>query len=170
MKKFSKSAALMAALVAATSLSTTSSYGATTLTANQKKQLQYLAEEEKLARDVYAYFSKNVTTQKFSNIVNSEQTHMNYVLDILKTYKISNPAASTKAGVFKDPTLQKLYNSLIAKGKVSVTAAFAAGVKVEETDINDLNRIIALKYPADVQAMLDSLLSGSQNHLRAFTR
>ena len=37
------------------------------LTASHKAQLKYLVEEEKLARDVYAYLAANVTTQKFSS-------------------------------------------------------------------------------------------------------
>ena len=147
-----------------------SSYAATTLTLDQKKQLQYLVEEEKLARDVYNYFAANVTSQKFSNIARSEQTHMTYIANLLKTYKVYNPAATTKPGVFKNADLQKLYNDLISSGKTSVAAAFAAGVTVEQTDIADLQKDLNSNMPADVQAALDSLLRGSQNHLAAFTR
>ena len=171
MNKFKKSVAV--AVFASLTLgvfSTTASYGATTLTLEQKKQLQYLVEEEKLARDVYNYLAANVTTQKFSNIAKSEQTHMTYIANLLKTYRVYNPAATTKPGVFKDPVLQKLYNDLIASGKTSVAAAFAAGVTVEQTDIADLEEMNTLKMPADVQAALDSLLRGSQNHLAAFSR
>lgn len=148
----------------------TSSYAATTLTLDQKKQLQYLVEEEKLARDVYNYFATNVTSQKFANIAKSEQTHMNYIANLLKSYKVYNPAATTKPGVFKNADLQNLYNTLIASGKTSVSAAFAAGVTIEETDIADLQKDMNSKMPSDVQAALESLLRGSQNHLAAFSR
>ena len=147
-----------------------SSYAATTLTLDQKKQLQYLVEEEKLARDVYNYLAANVTTQKFSNIAKSEQTHMTYIANLLKTYKVWNPAATTKPGVFRNADLQKLYNDLIASGKTSVAAAFAAGVTIEQTDIADLEKDLASNMPADIQAAMESLLRGSQNHLAAFTR
>ena len=50
-----------------------SANAATKPTTAQKLQLQYIVEEEKLARDVYAYLAANVTTQKFSNITKSEQ-------------------------------------------------------------------------------------------------
>jgi hypothetical protein len=53
-------------------------------TTAQKVQLQYLVEEEKLARDVYAYLAANVTSQKFSNIVKSEQTHLDNISALLK--------------------------------------------------------------------------------------
>ena len=168
-KKFAiRTAIFLAATMALNSGSAT--YAAVTLTLDQKKQLQYLVEEEKLARDVYNYFATNVTSQKFANIAKSEQTHMTYIANLLKTYKVYNPAATTKPGVFKNTELQKLYNDLITSGKTSVSAAFAVGVTVEETDITDIEVMLKKAWPADIKAALDSLLKGSQNHLAAFSR
>ena len=146
------------------------SYAAVTLTLDQKKQLQFLVEEEKLARDVYNYFATNVTSRKFANIAKSEQTHMTYIANLLKTYRVYNPAATTKPGVFRNADLQRLYNELIASGKVGISEAFAAGKLIEETDIADLQKDLASNMPADIQAALETLLRGSQNHLAAFTR
>lgn len=152
----------------------TASAGAATIptkpTLAQKAQLQYLVEEEKLARDVYAFLSANVTTRKFSNIVKSEQTHMDNISAILKTYNFYNPTTVRAAGVFRDPELQKLYNDLTAEGKASVTAAFGVGVKIEELDISDLQKMMKNPAPADMQAAMELLLKGSQNHLAAFSR
>ena len=167
-KIIATSAILLASTMAINSGST--SYAATTLTLDQKKQLQYLVEEEKLARDVYSYLAANVTTQKFSNIAKSEQTHMTYIANLLKTYKVYNPAATTKPGVFRNAELQKFYNDLIASGKASVTAAFAAGVTIEQTDIADLQKDLKSNMPTDVRAVLETLLRGSQSHLAAFSR
>ena len=139
-------------------------------TAAQKLQLQYLVEEEKLARDVYTYFAANVTSQKFSNILKSEQTHMDYISALLKKYNYFNPTSTRAAGVFRDPELQVLYNQLTAEGSASTTAAFAVGVKIEELDISDLQKMMAASVPADMAAAMALLLQGSQNHLAAFSR
>ena len=139
-------------------------------TASQKAQLQYLVEEEKLARDVYTYFANNVTSQKFSNILKSEQTHMDAVAAVLKTYNFYNPAAVRAPGVFRDATLQKLYNDLIAKGSVSPAAAIGVGVAIEELDIKDLKKMLTSKMPADMKLMMENLLKASYNHLAAFQR
>lgn len=139
-------------------------------TAAQKLQLQYLVEEEKLARDVYAYLAANVTSQKFSNIVKSEQTHMDNISALLKKYSYFNPTTTRAAGVFRDPELQALYNQLTAEGSVSVAAAFAVGVKIEELDISDLQKMMVAPAPADMAAAMALLLKGSQNHLAAFSR
>lgn len=139
-------------------------------TAAQKLQLQYLVEEEKLARDVYAYLAANVTSQKFSNIVKSEQTHMDNISALLKKYNYFNPTTTRAPGVFRDVELQKLYNDLIAQGSVSVAAAMQVGVAIEELDIADLKKMMANPAPADVKLAWDLLLKGSINHLAAFSR
>ena len=140
------------------------------LTASQKAQLKYLVEEEKLARDVYAYFAANVTTQKFSNIVKSEQSHMDQVAALLKSYGVWNPTINRKAGVFYNKDLQALYNALIQEGKVGVLEAMNVGVQIEEIDIADLQKDLTNKYPADIALMMNNLLRASQNHLAAFSR
>lgn len=139
-------------------------------TAAQKLQLQYLVEEEKLARDVYAYLAANVTSQKFSNIVKSEQTHMDNISALLKKYNFFNPTLTRAPGVFRDAELQKLYNDLIAQGSVSVAAAMHVGVAIEELDIADLKKMMVAPAPADMAAAMALLLKGSQNHLAAFSR
>ncbi len=142
----------------------------TQLTATEKTYLKYLVEEEKLARDVYAYLAANVTSQKFSNIVKSEQTHMDQVASLLKTYKVWNPTLVRKAGIFYDKELQALYNELIAQGSVSVAAAFEVGVAIEELDIADIVEMMRTPSPADIALVYSQLLKGSQNHLAAFSR
>ena len=139
-------------------------------TAAQKLQLQYLVEEEKLARDVYAYLAANVTSQKFSNIVKSEQTHMDNISALLKKYNFFNPTTNRAPGVFRDAELQKLYNDLIAQGSVSIAAAMQVGVAIEELDIADLKKMMVSPAPADVKLAYDLLLKGSYNHLAAFSR
>ena len=139
-------------------------------TAAQKAQLQYLVEEEKLARDVYAYLAENVISQKFSNIVKSEQTHMDAISALLKKYNYFNPTTTRAPGVFRDAELQALYNKLIAQGSVSVAAAYQVGVAIEELDIADLKKMMLNPAPADVKLAWDNLLKGSINHLAAFSR
>ena len=145
-------------------------YGATQLTTKQKAELKYLIEEEKLARDVYAFLADKVTSQKFSNITKSEQTHMDLVSNILKQYGIKNPTKNMAAGEFKNQDLQGLYKKLTSEGTADILSAYQVGVQIEELDIADLKDLMKIKWPADVKSVLDKLLSGSQNHLLAFTR
>ena len=140
----------------------------TTLTTSQKAALKFLAEEEKLARDVYTYLSTKVTTRKFSNIARSEQTHMNYMATLLTKYKLWNPTTNRKPGVFYNKDIQALYTSLTAEGASGLLQAYGVGVKVEELDIGTLEDLLSESMPVDVKAALDLMLAASYNHLEAF--
>jgi hypothetical protein len=139
-------------------------------TTAQKLQLQYLVEEEKLARDVYLYLAENVTTLKFANIAKSEQTHMDQIAVILKTYNYFNPTLTRAPGVFRDKSLQALYNDLIEQGSVDVAGAMQVGRDIENLDIKDIQLMLKSTMPADMKLALNNLLRGSINHLAAFSR
>ena len=166
-KKFT--AAMVLAVIAAVGFAPLAN-AATRPTTAQKLQLQYLIEEEKLARDVYLYLAENVTSAKFSNIAKSEQTHMDQIAAVLKTYNYFNPTTTRAPGVFRDKSLQALYNTLIAQGSVDVAAAFQVGRDIENLDIKDLQVMLKATMPADMKLALENLLKGSQNHLAAFSR
>jgi hypothetical protein len=143
---------------------------ATRPTTAQKLQLQFMVEEEKLARDVYLYFAANVTSSKFANIAKSEQSHMDQIAAILKTYNYFNPTTTRAPGVFRDKTLQAWYDTLIAQGSVDVAAAFQAGRDIENRDIQDLQLMLKSTMPADMKLASENLLRASYNHLAAFNR
>lgn len=171
LKQKKVSVALVAAIFGALAVASTSSAAVTARpTTAQKQQLQFLIEEEKMSRDVYTYLAKNVTSQKFANIARSEQTHMDNVAVILKKYNFFNPTTSRAPGVYRDKEIQAMYDKFIAQGSASVLEAFAVGVAIEEHDIADLQKFLKVaNMPADMRSMMELLLRGSYNHLKAFS-
>ena len=141
-----------------------------TVSSKVKTQLLYLIEEEKLARDVYAALDAVSISQKFSNIAKSEQTHMDAVAGILKTYGIKNPTIGKKPGVFTNKSLTTLYKTLVAKGKLSEMDAISVGVLIEKKDLADLATLSKIVTQADIKLVLANLKKGSENHLAAFQR
>ena len=137
-----------------------------TLDSKTKAELLYLAEEEKLARDVYTNLL--AMGRKFQNISKSEVTHMSLVSDLLKSYGIKDPTLNSKPGVYKDKKLSALYKKIMKSAGNSYTDALAAGVLIETTDIADLQKLIADTKNEDVKLVANRLLNGSQNHLKAF--
>ena len=145
--------------------------GATpTVSATLKAQLIYIIQEEKLARDVYAALTKTTTINKFANITKSEQTHMDQLKVILKTYAIKDPTLNLKAGIFVDTKLTALYKTLMTKAALSSADALAVGVLIEQTDIKDIKAMAKNVTQADIKLTLANLLKGSENHLAAFSR
>jgi len=139
------------------------------VTPTLEQNLANIIEEEKLAYDVYTVLGDLWGSRTMSNITNSETSHQSQVATLLVSYGIADPRSS-EIGVFTNPDLQALYNTLIAQGSVSEQAATEVGVLIEETDIADLDVMISETTEPDVIAVLESLRAGSVNHLAAFER
>lgn len=135
-----------------------------------KAQLQYIVEEEKMARDVYTVLAASAVNPRFANIARAEQIHMNEVSAILKTYGIWDPTVTRAPGVFYNKTLANLYTTLVARGSRSLADAYAVGITIEQTDIADLANMAKNATQADIRYLLTSLKAGSTNHLAAFKR
>jgi len=106
----------------------------------------------------------------FSNIASSEQMHMNALLNLLKKYKLPDPAAGNEIGEFTNTDLQTLYNTLLAKGELSSLDALKVGGIIEEKDMRDIKDAIVRSQKSDIDATYESLLCGSRNHLRSFAK
>jgi|JFJP01.1.fsa_nt_gi Uncharacterized protein conserved in archaea len=139
------------------------------LDATETAGLIYMREEEKLAHDVYVTLYQQWGLSTFNNIANSEDRHENKIETLLNSYQIADSVGDNPVGVFVNPDLQQLYNDLVAQGSQSLTEALKVGVLIEETDIADLQTRIAQTDNADIQQVYQQLLSGSNNHLSAFT-
>jgi hypothetical protein len=136
------------------------------LSEREVASLVFLREEEKLARDVYRALDGN--GNPFLNIQGSEQRHMDEVKVLLDRYGLPDPVGEDQEGVFQDPELQALYDSLVEEGSRSREAALAVGCKIEELDLKDLEEAQAGVTHDDILEVYEHLKLGSRNHLRAF--
>jgi hypothetical protein len=129
-----------------------------------------MREEEKLAKDVYTTLGAKWGMRIFSNIASSEQTHTDAVKALLDRYSIADPAADAAVGVFRSPTIQKLYDDLTTRGLQSRVDALMVGATVEDLDIHDLDVLMGETTKEDIVITYRNLQKGSRNHLRAFIR
>jgi hypothetical protein len=142
--------------------------GSGPLTQAEIEGLTYMREEEKLARDSYLTLYNKWHLPIFSNIANSEAMHMSKIKELLDRYGLPDPAAGKPVGVFTNPILQQLYNDLMVQGSQSATEALKVGVMIEEVDIRDLQKYLALTNKSDITKVYSMLVNGSNNHLSAF--
>ncbi len=130
--------------------------------------IKYMAEEEKLAYDVYSKLAEMYPDAPvFANIAKSETTHVNAVLSLAEKYGIEITLG--EPGVFTNEHIQELYNQLIEKGSKSLKDALEVGATIEEVDIIDLKDWISKVSHDDIKQVFECLMMGSRNHLRAFT-
>ena len=159
----------MATLLIFGSMGYSVAYSATVqLSADEQADLLFMREEEKLARDTYLTLYEKWNYSVFTNIAESEQSHMDAMLKLLKKYKLPDPVGSNGIGVFSDQTLQSLYNTLIAKGQVSGLEALKVGGLIEEKDMIDIKAAIERSQQDAIDSVYESLICGSRNHLRSF--
>ncbi|WFE26000.1 DUF2202 domain-containing protein [Solwaraspora sp. WMMD791] len=150
-------------------LSPSASVPSGTLSEQQKTTLASMAQEEKLAGDLYRAFADTYPAVVFDRIAAAEDQHLEAVRTLLARYGIGDPTADRPAGQFSDPAVQATYDRLLAEGSASQSAAFGVGQQVEQADIASLQQALTGLDAADVAQVYRHLLAASQHHLTAFT-
>ena len=143
----------------------------TVISVQEKNDILFMWQEEKLARGAYDFMFYKYETNPFGNIRMSERRHMNEMESLVHKFGIKDPSlADTAAGKFTDAALATLYEACVSKSSLSMEEALRAGALIEETDILDLQMRIKRSSNKEIIASFEYLLMGSENHLRAFTR
>jgi hypothetical protein len=141
-----------------------------TLTEQQKATLASMAQEEKLAHDLYVAFGAKYPAVIFDRIAAAETHHLTAVRTLLTRYGLADPTANTAVGAFTDPAVQVTYERLLKQGSADQAAALKVGQEVERTDIADLRAALDGLTAPDVNLVYTHLLNASQHHLAAFER
>lgn len=146
----------------------TTAYASGTLTDDQRADLVFMVQEEKLALDLYTALGAQYDVRTFTRIAAAEARHMDAVRTLLDTYGIDDPTIGLEAGRFLDPDLAAMYDTLLAQGMTSLDQALDAGRAVEIDDIAALAEASDGVTAEDVVHVYAQLLAGSEKHLTAF--
>jgi len=166
---------------------------ARTLDFNEETHLEFMCQEEKLARDVYITLgAKYPEYSVFGNIDNSEQRHVDSATAMFMKYGFPNPSTNDNVGVFTSETYGEYftvnYNELVERGLISELEALYVGAFIEELDMRDINfcplDIVDMDNgiddisecgrvytdQPDILRLYGNLLEGSESHLRAYVK
>jgi hypothetical protein len=94
---------------------------------------------------------------------------------LIDKYGLEDPVEDDTVGVFPVPdtdtdiNFNDLYIELVEKGKMSYCDALQVGIDIEVLDIEDIEIALNDVMARDVTRVLNNLLTGSYNHLNAFT-
>lgn len=138
----------------------------TPLTEEDENGLLFMLEEEKLARDTYSYLYDLWAVSQFTNIKDSEQSHMNAIAAELDKYNI--PYTIPPEGQFSYPDLQNLYDQFVTDAQISKMNALTIGATIEDLDIVDLEEYINATNNTSIIGIYERLQCGSRNHLRSY--
>ncbi|MFC2109063.1 DUF2202 domain-containing protein [Bacteroidota bacterium] len=141
---------------------------ATVLEQKEKESLLFMLEEEKLARDTYAYLNNLWSINQFANIKKSEQSHMDAISTLLTNDHVEHTILAP--GVFANKDLQDLYNQFTIDGAKSISNALQIGATIEDLDIVDLKKYSSQTTNTAIIAVFNKLECGSRNHLRSFLK
>ncbi len=136
------------------------------ITEDESSGLLFMMEEEKLARDTYQYLFSIWNHNTFENIKNSEQKHMNSVIDLLVLFNIDHTVLPE--GKFENQELQNLYNQFVEDGQQNLLEALKIGATIEDLDIVDLDNYKNQTTNTNILSVYQKLQCGSRNHLRAY--
>lgn len=136
------------------------------LSVTDTNALLFMLEEEKLARDTYTSLSGLWEVNQLVNIKNSEQSHMNAIVNLLNQYEIDYDILPV--GEFYNQDLQNLYDQFMIDGAVSEINALIIGATIEDLDILDLEDFINGTENSALISVFEKLQCGSRNHLRSF--
>ncbi len=140
------------------------------VTDDEKQNLIFTLQEEKVAYDFYTAMFAKWNEKVFENISGAEKTHMEHVQSLMTEFGISADGISGTAGDYLNKDLQSQYDVLMKTGGYSFTDALIAAARYEEQDISDLKRIVSGSANEKVQTLFGCLDLASQNHLRAFVK
>lgn len=131
--------------------------------------LNFMCEEELLAKDTYVLFYSMYKMPVFNNISLSETQHAKEVEALLLKYELPDPIVNHVTGVFVNPELQAFYTEMTTLGSTSLISAFTAGATIEDMDIFTLQNYITTAVDnQDILYVFGNLEKGSRNHLRSF--
>ena len=160
---------------------------------NEQIHLNFMREEEKLARDVYQTLGTMYPDSAiFGNIDDSEQIHMTAVKAMIEKYGYEDPNTNDNVGVYTGEDFgwyfTEKYNLLVERASVSELEALYVGAFIEELDMMDINQCPQVIVEtdnginddsecgkvytdnADIQRLYSSLLDGSDSHLEGYVQ
>jgi hypothetical protein len=116
--------------------------------------LMYAAQDEYLARAEYAAIIEEFNVSRpYTNIMRSEETHLDSLRGIYETYKIEFPTDTSKEQLV-------IPTSLLEAAKV--------GVQAEIDNIAMYESFLSYDLPEYIENVFNALMKGSINHLKAF--
>ena len=139
------------------------------LTGQETTDILYIAEEEKLGRDLSLMYFDIWGMKSFLGSAGSEQADLDSMEILIDRYNLENPVRDER-GIFTNKSLQELYTEMVSSGSLTVQDALNNSITVEEMQIMSLDGAMASTDKEDLKFVYENLRRSSENNIQNFLR
>lgn len=135
------------------------------LTSQQESTLAAIADQQKLAHDLYAAFADQYDEAVFDRAATAESRQLTAVRTWLDRYEVDDPTAGLAAGQFAGAEVQDTYDQLLSDGSADLAAALEVARTLEQAEADALEDALDGVSGLDLTRLYEHLLDASQRHL-----
>ena len=139
------------------------------LTDAQKEKIISIAQELKLAQNLYSKIYKQWELKIFRNISKAKSHQIKVIKFLADRYNLELPP-TFKDETFEDSSLQEKLDDLLNQALSSEQNALEVAISTEENSIEDLNQTLHSDLPKDLELTYAHLLKADQRHLYIFQK
>lgn len=129
-------------------------------------RMQWMYDQEKLARDLSQELYDEWEEPNFANMVVTHQRHMNELEVTMRRYSLNPPADTNEPGGYRDEQHVELFAELKRRAEEGPLEAVKAVAFLQELHIFEYRLHVELTAEKPVKDTFERLLAGSKNHLR----
>jgi hypothetical protein len=137
------------------------------LTGTETADILYIAEEEKLGRDLSLMYFDIWGMKSFLNAAGSGQADLDSMEILMERYGLDDPVRDER-GMFTNTSLQELYTGMVSSGSATAQDALNNSITVEEMQIKSLDDAMAATDKEDLIFVYENLRRSSENNLQDF--
>ncbi len=134
------------------------------LSPGEKEGLIYLAEQEKMLRDVYTCVAEKTQLAVMTDFATAKGQHMLLIGSMIDKYDLDNPLNGRTAGEYQNPVLQKKYDNLNVCLPSTEPEAIELAGDLEASLITDLQYYLSgVEGNPDLVSMYNKIIVDTQN-------
>ena len=136
------------------------------ITKEEKQDIWFILEEEKMVRDLYYNFYQEYDNEVFEKLYKAENTQFEAVQQLVRNYNLEDPTSNKDVGKFKNLQIQMIYDELLEQGNENIKESMIASIDAQERSLRDVRENIERTDKDDIIFVFKNLETASKNHLR----
>lgn len=134
----------------------------------EKRSLEHITEEVKLARDFAVLMGSKHNSDFFNKIGETKQSDLDKLKDILESKNIDDPVKNDESGIYKSENFTDLYKGFTESGNTNISNALKAGAEISELQISDCNKFLNIATDQEIKDIFSLIKKNSEKNLKSY--